>query len=59
MNYIKEIKEFNEVLNKIYNDYQDGKLSKSETDNISAEIFGNKSILLVTVQLKCLLSALE
>lgn len=38
MNYIKEIKEFNEVLNKIYNDYQDGKLTKSEADSISTAL---------------------
>ena len=38
MNYIKEIKEFNEVLNKIYNDYQGGKLTKSEVDSISAAL---------------------
>lgn len=38
MNYIQKIKEFNEVLNQIYNDYQDGKLSKSEVDSISAAL---------------------
>ncbi len=38
MNYIKEIKKFNEVLNQIYNDYQDGKMSKTQADNISKEL---------------------
>lgn len=38
MKYIKEIKEFNELLNQIYNDWQDGKLTKTEADNISAAL---------------------
>ena len=38
MNYINEIKKFNELLNQIYNDYQDGKLTKTEADNISAAL---------------------
>lgn len=38
MNYIQKIKEFNEVLNQIYNDYQDGKMSKTQADNISAAL---------------------
>lgn len=38
MNYIEEIKKFNELLNKIYNDWQDGKLTKTEVDNISAAL---------------------
>ena len=38
MNYIAEIKKFNELLNQIYNDWQDGKLTKTEADNISAAL---------------------
>lgn len=38
MNYIEEIKKFNELLNKIYNDWEDGKLTKTEADNISAAL---------------------
>lgn len=38
MNYINEIKKFNELLNQIYNDYQDGMLTKTEADNISAAL---------------------